>query len=137
MINNIIVIVALVVVVGASALETVTYTNSTTIVIEEMGPSQTYPSIIEVPLQVYPQRIKITFHDVTHNLLEEVLAVLVSPSGKTVTLLNILDVWSCEADGVTFTFSDYAPSGNIKDLVTNNGEYSLSAAIETQLPQRD
>lgn len=137
MINNSIVII-IIVVVGVSALESsVTYNNTNTIAFQDYGQAQTYPSIIDVPLEVYPKMIKITFIYLSGLHMDEMQAVLVSPSGKKVTLVDIptvdgLDLWV----GTIFFISDYA-SAPISDSFDENAEYLPNPPITTGLPEGD
>lgn len=105
--NSLILLAFLLVVVGVKSLREVTFTNENTITMPELGPADPYPSEIEVTESANFSGISITFHNVDRGYWTDVRTILVSPSGKTVTLYqNSVGYAGIHPNNVTFSFSE-------------------------------
>ena len=115
-----------------------TFTNTTSIAIpatgsaDQIGSASPYPSTIAVAgMAGAVSAVTVTFHELTHQILSDVDALLVAPTGAN--LLVMSDVGAAlsltYATDATLTFSDAAsgvvPTGNVPTgsyLPSNNGD---------------
>ncbi|WP_243075338.1 S-layer family protein [Microbacterium sp. SS28] len=115
-----------------------TFSNSASIAIpaagsaEQTGPASPYPSTITVSgLAGAVSAVQVVFHGLTHGVLNDVDAMVVSPSGQSLVVLSDIGdptTTLAFANNATLTFDDAAagpvPTGNVPTGTyrpTNNG----------------
>jgi hypothetical protein len=130
------ILVAIVLVaVGVNSFQEETFKNEETITMPEQGPASPYPSEIEVTKSANFSGITITFHNVDRAYWTDVRAILVSPSGKTVTLYqNSVGFSGINPDGVTFSFSESASDAIYYSVIEGN-TYLPSAPLTVPLSE--
>lgn len=110
---------------GAASAATVTFSNSTSIVIPDSGTASPYPSQIDASgFAGNVQNATVTFHSLTHTCPEDIQALLVGPSGaKSILMANVGGCPGTDIGLLNLTFDQSAANPIEVSTVPASGTY--------------